>query len=309
MPRKLLPPIAVSLPMEALESAFFTYLAAGRRSEATVKQYAWALARLHSYLDSRNLPRDTAVITPTILQEFQTSVSDTQAAATAAAIHRAMSAFFAWAAKEGEIQTNPMARVPAPLLPSKPVAMPAADDVRALIKACVGPTYEDIRDTAMVRLLIDTGMRRAELGNLRVDDVRLEANVAIVTGKGEKTRACPFYPKTAQALRRYIFQARPRHPDRTSAKLWLGANGAMTPDGVRWVLDFRADKAHIRHINPHAFRNLAAHRYLSHGGNQNNLMVLMGWTSPQMVAHYVQSTAVELAIGEYQRLGLDDDLD
>jgi site-specific recombinase XerD len=181
-----------------------------------------------------------------------------------------------------------------------------ADHARRLFKACEGAAYDDIRDMAILRLLWDSGGRRAEIGGLKVDDVHFESNTATVLGKGNKVRAIPFTATTARALRRYLTMARPRHPDAHYPNLWLGANGRMTPDGIRHVLDKRTEKAGLPHIRPHQFRNTLAHRFLAAGGNQNSLMLLMGWSSPQMVSRYVASTATELAHSEYHRLGLDD---
>jgi integrase len=63
---------------------------------------------------------------------------------------------------------------------------------------------------AIVRLFLDTGMRRAELSGLQVEDVDFDHNIAIVLGKGRRPRACPFGRKTAKALDRYI-RVRGRH--------------------------------------------------------------------------------------------------
>ena len=47
-------------------------------------------------------------------------------------------------------------------------------ELKAIFDACSGPSFEDRRDTAIVRLLLDTGMRRAELAGLKIDAVAVK---------------------------------------------------------------------------------------------------------------------------------------
>lgn len=91
-----------------------------------------------------------------------------------------------------------------PIVPDEPPAVLREAELKAIFGACSGPSSEDRRDTVIVRLLLDTGMRRAKLTGLKVDDVDLDQQVAIVMGKGRRPRACPFGSKTAQALDRYL---------------------------------------------------------------------------------------------------------
>ena len=85
-----------------------------------------------------------------------------------------------------------------PHVPDEPVPVLGDDDLRRLLAACEGKGFEERRDMAIVRLFLDSGMRLAELANLRVEDLDLDQDVAIVVGKGRRPRACPFGSKTAR---------------------------------------------------------------------------------------------------------------
>jgi site-specific recombinase XerC len=63
-----------------------------------------------------------------------------------------------------------------------------------------GKDFDDRRDTAVIRLFLDTGMRLAELAGLSLDDhdLDLDQGVAVVAGKGRRPRACPFGARTRQ---------------------------------------------------------------------------------------------------------------
>ena len=122
-----------------------------------------------------------------------------KAAATLSVYYRSLQPFFACAVSEGEISSSPMERMRPPLVPEQPVAVVTGAQIDALLRACQGSAFEDRRDEAIVRLLLDTGMRRGECAGLTFDDVDLDQDVAVVLGKGRRQRACPFGKRTARA--------------------------------------------------------------------------------------------------------------
>ena len=124
-----------------------------------------------------------------------------------------------------------MSKMKPPPVPESPVAVLSEEELARLIKACSGRGFDELRDTAIIRLLMDTGMRRGELIKLRLDDVDLDDQVAYVVGKGARPRACPLGAKTVQAIDRYL-RKRNGHPHAASPALWLGVKGGLTVSGV-----------------------------------------------------------------------------
>jgi site-specific recombinase XerC len=59
-----------------------------------------------------------------------------------------------------------------------------------LLKACEGRDFAGRRDTAVILLLLDTGMRRAECAGLTLDDVDLDQRIVWVLGKGRRPWRC-----------------------------------------------------------------------------------------------------------------------
>lgn len=158
-------------------------------------------------------------ITRAHVEEFIAAVLAVHRPATAHAHHRALVQFFKWAGEEGELDRSPMEFIRPPIVPDVPVAVVSEDDLRRLLKACDGRDFVNRRDTAILRLLIDTGMRRGELAGLNVDHVDLDQQVAVVLGKGRRPRSCPFGAKTAVAMDRYL---RVRAQHRFAHRLHLG---------------------------------------------------------------------------------------
>src|SRR3954452_18872502 len=127
------------------------------------------------------------------------------AASTARSRQLGVRRFAAWLAEEGEIPADPFLGIKSPKLDEKVIEPLSDDQLRALLKACVPPKGAEPkvalryrRDEAMVRLMLETGMRAGEVVALQLDDVDLGEGLATVRrGKGGKGRVAPFGPEAA----------------------------------------------------------------------------------------------------------------
>lgn len=214
--------------------------------------------------------------------------------------------FFTWFAREFET-THPFDRADAPGddRPS-PIPVIELDDVRRILATATGPGFADRRDTAIVRVLFDTGARLGELVNLTVGGWDRRNDFLTLTGK-TGTRIVPASPSTGEALSRYL-RVRKDHPQTRAPALWLGAKGALGPTGVAQLLRRRCTEAGVDHINPHRFRHTWAHTFRAEGGNEGDLMYLAGWKSTAMAHRYGRSAANERAQESARRLNIGDRL-
>jgi site-specific recombinase XerD len=145
-----------------------------------------------------------------------------------------------------------------------------------MLKGCEGRAFEDRRDAALICLLYDTGIRLAECAGLTLEDIDITERREIrVLGKGRKIREVTFGANTARALSRYI-RARRAHRDAERPAFWLGARGAMTPSGIRQVMEKRGIDAGLGRVTPHRLRHSFAHSFLSGGGEETDLMKIAG---------------------------------
>ena len=189
--------------------------------------------------------------------------------------------FTAWLADPDidEIDADPFVGVRPPKIDTKVVQGLSEDDLRLMLKACAGRDLNARRDEAMLRLLVETGMRAGELMALKTYDINLgEGQLVIRRGKGGKGRAVAFSATTAAALDRYL-RVRRRHRYADSGELWLtktGASDGMTYHGMRMALLGRAEAAGVTGFHVHKLRHTFASRWLSAGGSEGGLMVAAG---------------------------------
>ena len=183
-----------------------------------------------------------------LAEELRTS------AASAAVHFRNLRVFFGWLAREDErTNPNPMDRVEGPKVTKKAKAFFTDEELSRLLKTCQGSSFADRRDTAILRILIDTGLRVSGLAGLRFDlddearnDVFLTQRRLRIRLKGGDETWVPIGKKAAAALDRYI-RVRARHDQASSPWLWLGVQGHntahMTDSGIRDMVGRRGEQA------------------------------------------------------------------
>jgi len=284
-----------------------THLRARNVAPSTIGSYLTAGRNLLDYLVDKGMPTTASGVRREHLESFLADMGDRLSAATTARHYRSLQQLFRWLVEDGEIPASPMANMRPPQVPEQPVDIFSDEELLRLLRACKGNTFENRRDTALLWLLVDTGMRASELIGLKVDDLDHEQSVAQVLGKGRRGRGVPHGRKSADALRRYL-RARAVHPNAALPVLWLGKKGALTTSGLAQLLERRGLEAQVPNVHPHRFRHTFAHTWLADGNQEHDLMRLAGWSSPQMVGRYAASAGAERARENFRRAALGDRL-
>lgn len=220
---------------------------------------------------------------------------------------RGLSVLASWLNNEGLTQGNVLKGVKVATPVTDPPPVLDEEELALLLKACSGRRFIDRRDSAIARLLMDTGMRASECVGLELDDLSLRNKTVTVTGKGGRKRTIPYGGKTAVAIDRYV-RLRRVHKYADSKALWLSERGALKYDGLAYAMEQRAKVAGIQGFHLHRLRHTLAHRWMAAGGSELGLQDIGGWSSSAMIARYGASARAERAASESRRLNLNEDL-
>lgn len=290
--------------LSPLVPSFERSLRARRRSPKTIASYRDAARLFIAHQAASGAPLAPGLVTRGHVEDFISAQLAAWTPSTAATRFRCLQQFFNWLVDEGEAPASPMAKMAPPTLDAPVVPILSDADLRALLRGCDGRGFADRRDSAIMRLFIATGIRRAEMAGITVADLHLDDQTVLVTGKGDRARWVSFGDNTAVALDRYDRERR-RHRLATHPALWLAPKGGLTDSGVAQIVRRRARAAGLGEVHPHQFRHTFAHRWLAAGGTEGDLQELAGWRSSQMVARYGASARSERARAAYQRIDFD----
>lgn len=296
---------ADALDIPGLLGSWELHLRAERKSDQTVKSYAFGVRAFLAWCDRTGTP---PVLDRPSVNGFVAALLDGGAeAATARARQLAVRRFSAWLADEEEIERDLLLGLRAPKLDQKVIERLSDEQCRALIKACAGRELRERRDEVIIRLMLESAARAGEVVGMLLADVDLShGRVIIRRGKGGKGRPVPFGPQTGRAIDRYV-RLRRAHRLADAPALWLGERGkGFSYDGLYVALRYRAELAGIEGFHPHVLRHTAAQRWLSAEGSEGGLMAVAGWTRRDMLDRYTRATAADRAPGEARRLNLGD---
>jgi site-specific recombinase XerD len=293
------------LDIAAMQPSWELSMRAERKAPATVELYGSSVRVFLRWCTKTGTP---PVLTKVTVQAFIASMLDGGAeAATAHARLKGLRRFSSWLVSEGEIDVDPLLGLRSPKIDQKVVSALSEDQLKLLIKACHGKELKDRRDEAIVRFMLETGARAAEVVGLQTTDVDLGRGlVTIRRGKGGKGRVVPIGPQTGLAIDRYL-RARRSHRLSDTGPLWLGGLGrSFGYPGMQAALKARAQAAGIEGFHMHLLRHTFATRWKSARGSDDGLMAVAGWSSREMIDRYSGAAAAGRAADEARGLGLGD---
>ncbi|MFI5911069.1 site-specific tyrosine recombinase XerD [Dactylosporangium sp. NPDC051541] len=224
-------------------------------------------------------------------------------ASSAARAASAVRGLHRFALLEGLTPTDPSREVKPPALPKR---LPKALDVDQVTRLLAVPEHGplDLRDAALLEFLYGTGARISEAVGLAVDDLDLDARpgMAVLHGKGGKTRLVPMGSYARTALDAYLVRARPALAANGTGgpNVFLNARGGALSRQSAWtILRKAAERAGLpvdgsSGVSPHTLRHSFATHLLDGGADIRVVQELLGHASVTTTQVYTLVTVDRL---------------
>lgn len=220
---------------------------------------------------------------------------------------------FAWLADEpgsGVAPPLPTDKIDAPMPELPRARIPDDADLSKLLATCRDKNnFADLRDAAIIRLMLSCGLRRGEVVSIDIGRFDPRSGEVGVLGKGGKRRTVAVAGETHLALNRYRRVRARRAVEDESAFFVSIVNGRrLTGGALAEMLDRRCETAGIPSINPHALRHWWAHSAKKAGMSDEVVENIGGWSTPGMARRYGRELADRRALDALRQQRLGDDL-
>ncbi|WP_421803362.1 tyrosine-type recombinase/integrase [Flagellimonas sp.] len=280
-------------------SAFISYLRLEKNySQHTIKAYESDIENFADFCKQDYGERNLEKVSYPLIRNWIVALSDQ--GVSNRTINRKISslqAYYKFLLKVGDITISPLVKHRA-LKTSKKIEVPFSEtEMEAILSEIpFANDFEGERDKLIIELLYTTGMRRAELVNLKISDVDLSGQVLKVLGKRNKERILPLLPSAMEQINKYLIK-------RSELKNVLDSSYLLlTKDGLKIyeTLVYRTINKYFSLVSPkvkkspHILRHTFATHLLNQGADLNSVKELLGHSSLASTQVYTHNSIAEL---------------
>lgn len=263
------------------QTQFLQYLQYEKRFSAhTLTAYETDVAQFLSFIQDTHSLTSVAEVRYSHIRSWVVALLQNKLASRS--VRRKLSTlktYFRFLLKQGDILQNPMTKVVTPNLGKRlPMYTQAAEINQLLDEVEWGIDYTSQRNRLFISLLYHTGMRRAELMGLKIEDIDLHGRTLKVLGKGNKERLIPFGMELAQAIQPYLHLRKAIFPTATTTHLLLTDKGLpLYPKLVYNIVKrYLSLVTTIEQRSPHVLRHSFATHLSDNGADLNAIKELLG---------------------------------
>lgn len=235
-------------------------------SEKTIKYYKSTIDIMHSTI-SKGVRHIQTEDLRTYLTNYQQKNNSSKV--TIDNIRRILSSFFSWLEDEDYIIKSPVRRIHKVKTTTNVKETYTDEEIEKMRDSC-----DELRDLAIIDMLISTGMRIGEMVQLNTSDINFNERECVVLGKGDKERIVYFDAKTKLHLQNYIEN---RTDDNSALFVSLKyPYDRMKIGGIESRLREIGKQLNIHKVHPHKFRRTLATMAIDKGMPIEQLQQLLG---------------------------------
>lgn len=208
-----------------------------------------------------------------------------------------LKSFYKFLLKIKQIDFNPLSKHKSLKVPKK-VQIPFSEkELDAVLNFEIVPDdFESIRDKLIVELFYTTGIRRAELINLKMNNLDRFNNTLKVLGKRNKERILPLLDCTMELIGLYLVERNKLETIQNHDVLILSKKGKILSETFvyRMINSYFSNISEKVKKSPHVLRHTFATHLLNNGADLNSVKELLGHASLSSTQIYTHSSLSEL---------------
>lgn len=286
--------------MEFLESVeqFLTYLNLQKNySKNTLTAYKTDLTDFSDYLKiNYKIGRLTEVSHMHIRSWLASLLASKVSARSVNRKISALKSHYKFLLRKELVQSNPMVKIVAPKMPK---TLPVFIEPKAMQKILGSnqintQNWLDKRNFLMVEFLYQTGVRRAELLNIKENDIDFYKNQIKVLGKRSKERIIPLTTQMIELLRQYLSEK--AENGISSEFLFVSEKGApVNPRALYTIVNnILSNVTSLNKKSPHVLRHTFATHLLNNGADINAIKELLGHANLSATQVYTHNSISRL---------------
>ena len=275
---------------------FLEYIAVERRySPNTLISYRKDLEDFSSFLLQTEAHEDLVMVDKKIIRNFMVHLGEKKIAKRS--INRKLStlrSFYLFLLKVGEIKTSPLENIQSLKFYAEKQIPFSEEEMADQQREVNRPAKKSLLKELIVETLYQTGIRRAELVNLLLENVDFSKSEIKVIGKGNKARVIPISKKLSTLMAEYLLIRKPL--EAYTEYFFINAKGKKLNDKfvystVNTYLSLVTSK---KKKSPHILRHSFATHVLEYGAEISKVKMIMGHSSLASTQVYTSANIEQL---------------
>lgn len=280
------------------QESFIDYLKYEKRNSShTVTAYKKDLDQFVLFCTERVGEFDVKRVDAKLVRSWIVSLMEQQY--TPRSVNRKIStvkAFFRFLMKNEVVENNPAVNIPVPKIRKRLPNFVEENNLHHLLDDGFFPDdFSGIRDKLIITLLYGTGIRLAELLQLKERDFDTSGYLMKVLGKRQKERIIPYPRSINQLLQQYV-EIRNREIGNCCEALLVTVKGEPVYEKLiyRVVNKYLEKVTSLEKKSPHVLRHSYATHLLNRGADLNAIKELLGHSNLSATQIYTHTTFEKL---------------
>lgn len=248
------------------------------KTKRTIKEYERVIRNFAKFID-KDLMKTKSFEIIDYLGVLKENGNDS---VTVRNVRNVLSAFFLFLEGEESIEKNPIRSIRKIKVDEK-IKLPFTDiEVEELKNACT-----NVRNRAIIEILLSSGIRCSELVNLKVADLDTSTlQLKIIAGKGNKDRIV-FISKVANKYLQEYLRDRKLDSEYLFTHSKGSDDGKLTENAIGKIINSLGKRAGVKKAHPHRFRRTFATNCIKRGMPLQELQKLLGHANINVTMKYV----------------------